>query len=93
MKMFWYIKIEIIHPLPKVLWTFCNQLFCKSKPDRIHTQASNPAFREDLDLYEGHSVYNESEYFSSFPYWLRDMWCCLYKVPTFDSHDMKETIS
>ena len=39
-------------------------------------------------LYEAHSVFNESKYFSSIPYWLGDIWCCVYKVSTFLFHTL-----
>ena len=44
-------------------------------------------------LYEGHSVNSEIRYVSAIAYLLAESWCCLYKAPTFISHNTKETIS
>ena len=43
--------------------------------------------------YEGHSVNSEIRYVSAIAYLLAESWCCLYKAPTFISHNSKETIS
>ena len=43
--------------------------------------------------YEGHSVNSEIRYVSAIAYLLAESWCCLYKAPTFISHNTKETIS
>ena len=44
-------------------------------------------------IYEGHSVTSEIRYVSAIAYLLAESWCCLYKAPTFISHNTKETIS
>ena len=44
-------------------------------------------------IYEGHSVNSEIRYVSAIAYLLAESWCCLYKAPTFISHNTKETIS
>ena len=44
-------------------------------------------------IYEGHSVNSEIRCVSAIAYLLADSWCCLYKAPTFISHNTKETIS
>ena len=44
-------------------------------------------------IYEGHSVNSEIRYVSAIAYLLEESWCCLYKAPTFISHNTKETIS
>ena len=44
-------------------------------------------------FYEGHSVNSEIRYVSAIAYLLAESWCCLYKAPTFISHNIKETIS
>ena len=46
-----------------------------------------------LRFYEGHSVNSEIRYVSAIAYLLAESWCCLYKAPTFISHNTKETIS
>ena len=46
-----------------------------------------------LILYEGHSVNSEIRCVSAIAYLLAESWCCLYKAPTFISHNTKETIS
>ena len=46
-----------------------------------------------IGLYEGHSVNSEIRYVSAIAYLLAESWCCLYKAPTFISHNTKETIS
>ena len=43
--------------------------------------------------YEGHSVNSEIRCVSANAYLLAESWCCLYKAPTFISHNTKETIS
>ena len=43
--------------------------------------------------YEGHSVNSEIRYVIAIAYLLAESWCCLYKAPTFISHNTKETIS
>ena len=43
--------------------------------------------------YEGHSVNSEIRCVSAIAYLLAESWCCLYKAPTFVSHNTKETIS
>ena len=43
--------------------------------------------------YEGHSVNSEIRCVSAIAYLLAERWCCLYKSPTFISHNTKETIS
>ena len=44
-------------------------------------------------LYEGHSVNSEIRCVSAIAYLLAESWFCLYKAPTFISHNTKETIS
>ena len=44
-------------------------------------------------IYEGHSVNSEVRCVSAIAYLLAESWCCLYKAPTFISHNTKETIS
>ena len=44
-------------------------------------------------VYEGHSVNSEIRYVTAIAYLLAESWCCLYKAPTFISHNTKETIS
>ena len=39
------------------------------------------------------SVNSEIRYVSAIAYLLAESWCCLYKAPTFISHNTKETIS
>ena len=47
----------------------------------------------EYHIYEGHSVNSEIRYVSAIAYLLAESWCCLYKAPTFISHNTKETIS
>ena len=47
----------------------------------------------NMALYEGHSVNSEARCVSAIAYLLAESWCCLYKAPTFISHNIKETIS
>ena len=47
----------------------------------------------DVFIYEGHSVNSEIRHVSAIAYLLAESWCCLYKAPTFISHNTKETIS
>ena len=49
--------------------------------------------RDKSCLYEGHSVNSEIRYVNAIAYLLAESWCCLYKAPTFMSHNTKETIS
>ena len=42
--------------------------------------------------YEGYSVNSEIRYVSAIACLLADSWCCLYKAPTFISHNTKEII-
>ena len=44
-------------------------------------------------VYEGHSINSEIRCVSAIAYLLAESWCCLYKAPTFISHNTKETIS
>ena len=44
-------------------------------------------------IYEGHSANSEIRCISAIAYLLAESWCCLYKAPTFISHNTKETIS
>ena len=43
--------------------------------------------------YEGQPVNSEIRCVSAIAYLLAESWCCLYKAPTFISHNTKETIS
>ena len=58
-------------------------------------QSEGPCVRivHRAKLYEGHSVNSEIRYVSAIAYLLAESWCCLYKAPTFISHNTKETIS
>ena len=49
--------------------------------------------KEKRSNYEGHSVNSEIRCVSAITYLLAESWCCLYKAPTFTSHNTKETIS
>ena len=70
----------------KVLWSNF-QLF---KGD---SNNENLTKLEHTYTYEGHSVSSEIRCVSAIAYLLAESWCCLYKAPTFISHNTKETIS
>ena len=46
-----------------------------------------------MRIYKCHSVNSEIRYVSAIAYLLAESWCCLYKAPTFISHNTKETMS
>ena len=77
--------------LSQVPWQYINvcgysDQFCKiphTYTYYIHTHTT----------YEGHSVNSEIRYVNAIAYLLAESWCCLYKAPTFMSHNTKETIS
>ena len=64
-----------------------------SKTVFAHSIAYSLFYKTTPCMYEGHSVNSEIRCVSAIVYLLAESWCCLYKAPTFISHNTKETIS
>ena len=68
--------------------------FLVSEHDLACQQEVSLALNKTLSIhYEGHSVNSEIRFVIAVAYLLAESWCCLYKAPTFISHNTKETIS
>ena len=68
----------------------CHKIY---RVEAIVKSLSNYTSEITIFIYEGHSVNSEIRYVIAIAYLLAESWCCLYKAPTFISHNTKETIS
>ena len=83
--------MEFYQSLYPQLWRL--PLLIRHHPIQISMYICEKMHYMGLSIYEGHSVNSEIRCVSVIAYLLAESWCCLYKAPTFISHNTKETIS
>ena len=71
----------------------CSFIIQTCVPEKASLENLPKTYLKLMVLYEGHSVNSEIRCASAIAYLLAESKCCLYKAPTFISHNTKETIS